>query len=194
MPENIDEIQSKNSSINEKSNDETNDSENNENLFLQENYNNDTEDNKNENENIVLYYKKNYLNRNFRFGKKADYVEGNWFLEFNSIFTYNTDDVAAFYFPYIKEGNYKIKITAKRWSSFKSGIKEPAGFKKYKIKIETDYDKEAFLYIKASSKKMNNGETEIYINGPTYVYVTWVNHCFGINFQLYSIRITKTLK
>jgi len=125
-------------------------------------------------------------------GDQYSGMDGRWFFDMQSAYTYWSGQEIAYTFDNLEEGLYEITIDARNHGA----LPLPKNYKAYNLIIESDYDS-ASMDIDASEKSWQKGTvTMSFPDGSTTIYITWTNDSYkegeyDTNFMMKSIHVKK---
>ena len=135
-----------------------------------------------------------YLKSPIRKAHQYSFVNGTFFWSNNpsTVRTYWNNQMIGFYYD-VEPGVYELSIQAKNYG------KLPKEYKNFKIKVRTDYGYETIIEIKAVENGFRWGKGRIQIDGPTNIYLIWINDMYkperapveDANIEYKQIRLLK---
>ncbi len=127
---------------------------------------------------VTLQYKgarrfNNSLRRN---ALQYSYLDGRFFWEANSAYTYWANQTMGFVFPNLKAGKYQVRVVAKN-----RGVLPP-NYSNFNVEIDTNNGISGTMRIPADQNKYRTGTTELDLTGgETTLFLTWTNDSYREN-------------
>ena len=140
---------------------------------------------------IVRKSNKNFENRSLvRKVHQYSKLDGKFFWDKKSVWTYSANHTLGFNFPDLKSGVYEIIIYAKNYGS--SAL--PPGYENFKVSLDSDGLSREVL-IPANTKKYLHGSVKMDLTGgDTNIFLTWTNDesikgKYDTNIQIKKIKL-----
>ena len=112
-------------------------------------------------------------------GKDYSSVEGKWYLDGTTLFTYDKINSVGFTLDNMQSGTYRVTIEGKQWVKHDTEQGLPAGFKSFQLMVGASGTAAASL--KASSTEYNTVTVDVVIpEGKSVLLVSWLNAVCGI--------------
>ncbi len=106
-----------------------------------------------------------------RKGDEYSYLDGRWFFDKKTAYTYWANQTIGYTFHNLKGGTYEMEVMAMNRS--KNGL--PEDYEGFKVEINTENNSDEML-IKASDKKWNKEKVTLILpEGDSTIYLTWLN-------------------
>lgn len=132
-----------------------------------------------------------------RHGKDVCSVEGRWYRDSNTIFTYEGNKPAGFCFNDIEKGLYEVELMVQGWEKARSGTNSsfPSSFVEYEILVSSNGNN-AIAIVPVNTKNWEKGKVKMNIQEINPVIsVSFLNpYCSDnkcVNMQLLSIKLSK---
>lgn len=128
-------------------------------------------------------------------GDEFSFMDGRWFFDNKSAYTFWANQVIGYTFKNLEEGEYEVTITAKNYDS----LPLEKNYKEFNVEVDSDYDS-ATMNIKADDRNWNHEKVTMnFAEGNTTLYVTWANDSYkegeyDANIMIKSISIKKVQK
>jgi hypothetical protein len=121
------------------------------------------------------------------------YLDGRFFWDANSVWTYWANQCIGFDYSNLKAGRYKVIVQAKNYGVV------PREYTNFSVRVNTDDGAEGTISIPANKDQWQRGETVLDITGSTTIYLTWTNDMYkpdrtpveDANIQYRSIRLQR---
>ena len=128
-------------------------------------------------------------------GDEFSSMDGRWFFENKSAYTFWSNQVIGYTFKNLEEGEYEVTITAKNYDS----LPLDKNYKEFNVEVDSDYDS-ATMNIRADDKNWNHEKVTMnFAEGDTTLFVTWTNDSYkegeyDSNIMIKTISIKKVQK